>query len=319
MLSFIWDIIKWWHSRKERKEDKEEKRLEKEKEAKEKAEKKLEKVETSIGIKHFNDTFDILIDVLNVSDFAIPIRDVALHCITSRTPCDTIFSRSFHRTSGEVELQPRRRETFILPGQKLPDLSDLCDRLPTDMWLAVESQVGEIDRVTGELLINIFRSVTTTRETLPLTADGLHLLSKSFLQELASKHPIRVAVDDWKLWRETKNVGAIHVINRWKKGDIRYSCSIHLRNDNGIDDKIHRLRIEFRKGLDVVTADELAFKQKSLDLPALKWITLDIQHGLHDNSDYAKSDSIWFCCETVGDNVRHEWHICAIDSQPGKG
>ncbi len=321
-FSFLWDIFKFWHSRKDRKQDKEEKRLEKEKEEREKAEKRIEKVESALGISHFGDTYDIYLEIVNLSDFAIPIDDVAVNSVTCRTPCEMVFSRPFYRTNNVVELQPRRRETFILPEEKLSldQMKELCALPPASVWLSVSSHIGEIDRISGEVLQPFFQAHIQVRENLTQVKvlkvqDNLtlELLNKSVIQERAARHPIRVAFYDWRLWQESKNVGAVHNVNRWAKGDIRYSCNIQLRNEQNIDDKLHRMRMEFRKGNVVVNSDETAFKQKTMDLPSMKWVSLDVRHGLRDKSVLDRSDSVWFCTDTIGDNVKHEWPIAMVN------
>ncbi len=212
---------------------------------------------------------------------------------------------------------------FILPEQDLPleDLKQICE-MPTDgFWLSVETQIGEVDRVSGELLLTVFQQLKLVRENLSalMTFSGLYLLSKAALQQLAARHPICVTIDDWRMWREPNHDGPLVVVNGWANGDIRYSCTLHLRNDRRIDDKLHRLRIEFRKGGEIVLAEEHGFGQRAAELPPMKWVSFDVRHGLHDNSVYEKSDSIWFCAETVGDNVKHEWQICAITDHVVKG
>ena len=87
-------------------------------------------------------------------------------------------------------------------------------------------------------------------------------------QREADLHPIRFAVDDWKVWREPEHdLGDAVLISGWREGCIRYSCEIRLRNESGTEEEIHRLRIEFRQGETVLLADTYAFDDRGVTLP----------------------------------------------------
>jgi hypothetical protein len=47
-------------------------------------------------------------------------------------------------------------------------------------------------------------------------------------------------------------------------------------------------------------------------LPPKKWISLEVNHGLHDGSVVEAADSVWFVAEAVGDNVRFEWLMAKL-------
>ncbi len=132
--------------------------------------------------------------------------------------------------------------------------------------------------------------------------------------EPAGGHSIRFAVNDWKVWRHEGNrPGDVLVfVSPWAGGDIRFSCKIRLRNDLESEEQLHRLRIEFRKGDLLVHSDEYAFGDEEVTLPPRKWISLDVSHGLHDELIFAKSESIWFTAETVGDNVKLTWRLAGL-------
>lgn len=127
-------------------------------------------------------------------------------------------------------------------------------------------------------------------------------------------HSIRFAVNDWRVWRhEGNSPGDVIVrISQWASGDICYSCRIRLRNDLEWEEQLHRLRIEFRRGELVVHSDEYAFGDEEVTLPPRRWVSLDVDHGLHDEATHTGSDSVWFTAETVGDNVRLAWRLAGL-------
>jgi hypothetical protein len=133
-------------------------------------------------------------------------------------------------------------------------------------------------------------------------------------REHAGEHPIRFSVDGWTVWRERGNRpdDVIVVISPWSPGDIRYSCVIRLRNDSDWEEQLHRLRVEFRRGQQVVLSDEYAFGDGEVILPPRKWVSLDLGHGLHDESVITSSDSVWFTAETVGDNENLAWLLAEL-------
>jgi hypothetical protein len=131
-------------------------------------------------------------------------------------------------------------------------------------------------------------------------------------------HSIRFAVDDWRLWRERGNLpgDGMVFIRGWKRGDIRYSCTIRLRNDLDWEEQLHRLLVEFKNGETILLSDKYAFDEKPLALPPRKWISLEVCHGLHDKSFYERADSVWFSAETLGDNFKHKWQMAAVAQKP---
>jgi hypothetical protein len=129
----------------------------------------------------------------------------------------------------------------------------------------------------------------------------------------ADGYSIRFAVDDWNVWRERGNLPGdlVVVISGWARGNIRYSCTIRLRNDSEWDVQLHRLRIEFRRAEQVLLADEYAFDDEEFVFPPRRWVSLDVSHGVRDRELFEQADSVWFTAETVGDNVRHEWRMAS--------
>jgi hypothetical protein len=153
---------------------------------------------------------------------------------------------------------------------------------------------------------NIFNAMLPRQGTMPEES-----------RDSADIHSIRFAVDDWKVWREPDHdLGAAVIINGWREGCIRYSCTIRLRNELGSDEEIHRLRIEFRQGDTVLLADTYAFDDRGVTLPPRKWVSRDVCHGLHDDGVFVGSDSVWFVAETVGDNSKVEWQVAAVKDSP---
>ena len=136
--------------------------------------------------------------------------------------------------------------------------------------------------------------------------------------ESCGSHAIDFAVDDWKVWRHRGNRpgDSVILVSRWGDGDILYSCKIRLRNRLNHDEELHHLLIEFRQGTEVRIADDSAFNQEEVTLPPRKWTTLEVNHGLYDRSVLARSDSVWFSAQTVGDNEIHAWQIARLAGAP---
>ena len=127
---------------------------------------------------------------------------------------------------------------------------------------------------------------------------------------------IRFSVDDWMIWREEGNRpgDVLHFISQWKPGDIRYSCVIRLRNDLDAEEQLHRPRLEFRRGERVVLSDDYAFGDQEVTLPPRRWVSLNVNHGLHDEATFIGSDSVWFTAETIGKNVKVEWRLTDLET-----
>lgn len=136
----------------------------------------------------------------------------------------------------------------------------------------------------------------------------------------AEAYPIRFSVDGWKVWRHRGNRpgDALILISRWADGDILYSCRIRLRNDLEWEEQLHRLRVEFRRGDFPVHSDEYAFGDEEVTLPPRRWISLDVDHGLHDEATFTGSDGVWFTAETVGDNVKLAWRLAELGDDGGR-
>ena len=130
-------------------------------------------------------------------------------------------------------------------------------------------------------------------------------------------HSIQFAVDDWKIWRNRGNLpnDSVVILDGWARGDVRYCCRIRLRNDLAQDDLLHHPLMEFQSGDEVIHSDEYAFDQEDIVLPARRWITLDVSHGLHDFDVFEKSKTVWFRAETVGDNEVHRWQVATIEHE----
>lgn len=122
-------------------------------------------------------------------------------------------------------------------------------------------------------------------------------------------HSIRFNVDDWTVWQEPDYDPDFPVISQWRTGDIRYSCTIRLRNDLEWDDELHRLRMEFRQGDNVLLEDTYAFDDDSVVLPPRKWVSINVYYGVHEEGVFSASDSVWFVAETVGDNSKVAWLV----------
>jgi hypothetical protein len=131
-------------------------------------------------------------------------------------------------------------------------------------------------------------------------------------------HDIEFSVDGWEVSRYEGNRpgDVLGFYSSWREGDILYSCKIRLRNRLRHDEELHHLRIEFRQGEHVLLADAYPFDQEEVTLPARKWTTLEVDHGLHDRSVFDRSESVWFSARTVGDNELHAWQIARLVGAP---
>jgi hypothetical protein len=115
-------------------------------------------------------------------------------------------------------------------------------------------------------------------------------------------------------------VNAVRKANRWSKGDIRYSFTLHFRNKLGFEVKLHRLQIEFRKDKTVVHSEEILLRKKTLDLRSLKWVSHEVRQGLRGKavSILDRSSSVWLRAESIGDGIKHEWLVYVFAS-PANG
>ena len=125
---------------------------------------------------------------------------------------------------------------------------------------------------------------------------------------------IRFGVDYWRVWRERGNLSSDSVVflTGWRRGDVRYSCTVRLRNDLEWEEQLHRFRADFRKGDQSLVTDNYVLDNKTVVLPPRQWVSLDVCHGLRDRSVIETTDSIWLVAETVGDNARFEWLLANV-------
>ncbi|MDY3554240.1 hypothetical protein R5W24_003359 [Gemmata sp. JC717] len=128
-------------------------------------------------------------------------------------------------------------------------------------------------------------------------------------------HSIRFGVDDWTMWRERGNLpgDVVWVISQWGRGDVRFGCTVRLRNDLYDEDQLHRLRIEFRAGGRTLLVDTDAFNDGPTILPPRKWVSVEVGHGVRDWAVVEEADSAWLVSETVGDNCRLEWKLADLN------
>lgn len=133
-------------------------------------------------------------------------------------------------------------------------------------------------------------------------------------QPAHEEHSIRFGVDDWNVWRERGNLpgDALVFISGWRRGDVRYSCTVRLRNDLEWEEQLHRFRANFRKGDQSIFTDSYVLDGRTATLPPRRWVSLDVSHGLYDRSVIEAADSVWLVSETVGDNVRFEWLLAKL-------
>jgi hypothetical protein len=127
-------------------------------------------------------------------------------------------------------------------------------------------------------------------------------------------HSIRFGVDGWTVWRERGNLpgDTLVFISQWRRGDVRYGCTVRLRNNLDDEEQLHRLRIEFRAGVRRLLADASVFNDTPVILPPRKWVSIEVGHGVGDRAVIEESDSAWLVAETIGDNCRLEWKLADL-------
>lgn len=130
-----------------------------------------------------------------------------------------------------------------------------------------------------------------------------------------SEHSITFKAEDWSMWRNRGNLpgDAVVIIEGWRRGDVRYSVRIRLRNNLTHEDVLHRFRMEFMAGSNLILSDEYAFDGSDVILPPGKWVTIDVDHGLHDFDVFQRAKSVWCKAEVVGDAEPLRWHVAEID------
>jgi hypothetical protein len=131
----------------------------------------------------------------------------------------------------------------------------------------------------------------------------------------ANGHSIAFKADDWSMWRNRGNLpgDSIVFIEGWKRGDVRYSVRIRLKNNLTHEEVLHRLRLEFMDDSAVILSDEYPFDGSDVVLPPGKWITFDLNYGLHDFDVFQRAKSVWFKAEFVEDGEAIRWHVVEID------
>lgn len=130
----------------------------------------------------------------------------------------------------------------------------------------------------------------------------------------ASDHSITFKAEDWTMWLNRGNLpgDSVVIIDGWKRGDVRYSVRFRFRNNLTHEEVLHRFRMEFMETAELIHSDEYAFDGKDVILPPRKWVTIDVNHGLHDIDVFQRAKSVWFKAEVVGGEVVR-WPIVEID------
>ncbi len=197
-----------------------------------------------------------------------------------------------------------------------PSLSQVERRSPSNgIWLC-QSCSKLVDNDKAKYSVELLRSWKDRAEkSAAMKIESQAVDSPHPSDENLGAHLIDFAVDDWRIWRNRGNRsgGRVILVSRWGAGDICYSCKIRLRNRLNHDEELHRLRIEFRHGEQVLFSDDSALDIEEASLPPRKWTTFDVSHGLHDASVFNGSDSLWFTVETVGDNETFSWRLAGLE------
>lgn len=129
------------------------------------------------------------------------------------------------------------------------------------------------------------------------------------------EHSITFKAEDWSMWRNRGNLpgDAVVIIEGWRRGDVRYSVRFRLRNNLTHEEVLHRFRMEFMDGSNLILSDEYAFDGNDVILPPGKWATIDVDYGLHDFDVFQRAKSVWCKAEVVGDGEVVRWPVAEID------
>ena len=132
---------------------------------------------------------------------------------------------------------------------------------------------------------------------------------------VTGEHSITFKAEDWSMWRNRGNLpgDAVVIIQRWKRGDVRYNVRFRLRNNLTHEEVLHRFRMEFMAGSDLILSDQYAFDGNDVILSPGKWITIDVDYGLHDFDVFQRAKSVWCKAEVVGDGEVVRWLVAEID------
>lgn len=138
---------------------------------------------------------------------------------------------------------------------------------------------------------------------------------KAAVAQVTGDHSITFKSEDWSMWRNRGNLPSDSVvfIEGWKRGDVRYSGRLRLRNNLTHEEVLHRFRMEFMDQDEPVLSDEYAFDGNDVILPFGKWVTIDVSHGLHDFDVFQRAKSVWCKAEVVGDGEVLRWPVAEID------
>jgi hypothetical protein len=66
-------------------------------------------------------------------------------------------------------------------------------------------------------------------------------------------------------------------------------------------------------GSDLILSDEYAFDGNDMILPPGKWVTIDVNYGLHDFDVFQRAKSVWCKAEVAGDGEVVRWPVAEID------
>jgi hypothetical protein len=126
-------------------------------------------------------------------------------------------------------------------------------------------------------------------------------------------HLITFKAEDWSMWRNNLPGDAVVIIEGWKRGDVRYSVRLRFRNNLTHEEVLHRFRMEFMDGSDLILAEECAFEGNDVILPPGKWVTIDVDYGLRDFDVFQSAKSVWCKADVVGDGEVLRWPVAEID------
>ena len=99
----------------------------------------------------------------------------------------------------------------------------------------------------------------------------------------------------------------------WKRGDVQYSVRIRLRNNLNHEEVLHHLCMEFVDGESVIFSDESAFRDNETVLPSGKWISIDVDDGLHDFKIFERATEVWCRAESLNEGETLRWLVAEID------
>jgi hypothetical protein len=126
---------------------------------------------------------------------------------------------------------------------------------------------------------------------------------------------IAFKAEGWSMTRNrgTKPGDAVVMMDGWRRGDVCYSVRLRLKNNLTHEEVLHRFRMEFMAGPELIRSDKDAFDDEDVILTPGKWVKVDVDFGVRDFSVIQRATSVWCKAEVVGNCEVVRWRVAEID------